>query len=78
MKSPFESVFYFCLLLSLDKEEEWTAEPIHHFFGDAKKKAQAVIDKGECWPWRDPARVHALKLLGMYYMYILHDKVVTL
>lgn len=41
-----------------------TAEPLHHFSGDAKKKAMASIDKGECWPW-EPSRVHVLKSLGM-------------
>ena len=49
---------------SAAKTEEWTAEPLGHFSGSSKEKALASIKKGECWPWKEPDRVQALKSMG--------------
>ena len=50
---------------SAGNKEEWTAEPLSHFSGDAKKKAEKSIKKGECWPWKEQERIAALKTAGM-------------
>ena len=51
---------------SSNKTEDWTAEPLAHFSGNSKKKAEASLAKGECWPWKEQDRVQALKSLGKF------------